>query len=185
MQKFVVGISAILCLHIGFTAYFSTPDTAESARLRESLLRPVFFPPTAGPVSDDDIIIARSVPAETPFIEPAIAVSTVSVRDRGARPLVAQGRKTIKTIDPQFVKTVIVIPQAVPVKFSTAYTAERTEFPNTKGFAATNAADGQTAIASAKGKKADRANKRSFFAKVGSIVKFPYDGLKAVASWLK
>ena len=185
MQKFVVGISAVLCLHIGFTAYFSTPDTAESARLREAMLRPVLVPAPGDPIRDDQIIIARATPAETPFVEPAIAVSTVSVSNRSSRPAIARDRKTIKTFDPQFVRTVITVPQAVPVKFSTAYTAERTEFPNTKGFAATNAADGQTAIASAKSRKADRANKRSFFAKVGSIVKMPYDGLKAVAAWLK
>lgn len=176
MQKLVVGIGVVLCLHIGFTAYVSTPDTAESARLRRSATDPVLVPPPGRPVADEDIIIARGADVETPVLVPAAADRTVT------RPAPVQRRSSDR--EPGIIKTAKPLPaRTVPVYQTARYIVERTEFPENLSFAA--AGDRKRADLSAETKTIGPKHKRSFLSKVGSIIKKPYDGLKAVASWLR
>jgi len=184
MQKFVVGIIAILCLHVGFVAYFSTPDTAESAKIRESQLRPVLIQPPLEPVRDDEIIISRNSPTTTVSDEPAATVTTAPAKNLPHQPALAVERKTRADLDPRPVKAVNITPaRTIPIVQTADYKVKKTEFPADLSFIA-QSADIDTGL-SAKTRSTTRTGKRSFLSKVGSIVKKPYDGLKAVASWLK
>ncbi|MBK6750543.1 MAG: hypothetical protein KA956_13310 [Pyrinomonadaceae bacterium] len=178
MRKFIFGMIAVLGVHIVFVAFFATLDTMESTRNDRSLAKPNALPAAGEPVLSNEIVVAGGTtpegPAETPAADrrtarrPA-AIAAVERRTPNAGPRAA---RTVKP-QPKFV---------APVYRSAAYTVERTEFPQTVTF---TAADDKRSEYAAKTEKAARPDKRSFLAKVGSIIKKPYDGLKAVASWLR
>lgn len=177
MRKLILGIVAILAVHIAFVAFFATLDTVETARNEGSLNRSIAAPATSPSVPVDDVVIARGTSTETPPETPATAtrqvfksktISAVERRTAAVRPPV------IKRYKPQPKRT-------VPVYQTAAHRVERTEFPPKMAVAA-NRAD--SSAYPAKTKRSARVENRSFFSKVGSIAKKPYDALKAVASWL-
>lgn len=175
MRKFIFGMIAVLGVHIVFVAFFATLDTVESTRNERSLARPTALPAAGEPVRGDEIVVDTTpdVPSETPAADkrrarrPA-AIAVVERRTPSAGPRAA------RTFKPQ--------PKVVAPDYQiAAYTVERTEFPQNMTFAT---ADEKRSGNAEKIEKAARPDKRSFLAKVGSIIKKPYDGLKAVASWL-
>lgn len=178
MRKFIFGMIAVLAVHIAFVAFFATLDTVESNRNAKSLATPTAIPAAAEPARSDEIVIARGITVESP--------TQTSVTDTRSDPKPAaipsvERRKANKT--PRPAKTVNAQPKGTVAVYQTAgWSVQRTQFPAVQTFAA---ADQDRNTFTAKTKKASRTGNRSFLAKVGSIIKKPYDGLKAVASWLR
>lgn len=177
MRKFIIGLIVILGLHIGFVAFFATLDTVESTRNNAPVNKPTAIPAANQSVRADEIVVARGNTLEDPADSPAVA------KRPAPRPAaIAPVERRTAAINPRIAKTVKPQPKSVvPVYQTAGYTVERTEFPQNMTFAA---GDDKGSAYTAKGKTIGRNGKRSFLAKVGSIIKKPYDGLKAVASWL-
>lgn len=198
MEKFVVGIFAILCLHIGFVLYVGDYGTGSSARLgaRNDVFdqTPLFNFPDRGIIrptqKEDTIMIARGGTEETVFGGNSPAESFDRWADLNYQPNV----RPVRLIEVVYRKrNVEAIPRPAravrgmnePVYQNASYIVTRSAVPPGKSLVAPPIFMEDKSGLMASSTKNKRGDKRSLLSKMSPIVKKPYDWLKAVGSWVR
>jgi|GEM_PF-5411543 len=199
MEKFVVGIIAVLCLHIGFVLYVGDDQSGNMARLgaRNDVFdeSPLFiYPPrtvSETSATQDTIMIARGGEpevefdgtVETPAVDrPADLVTDRISRDRRVevieRRSSAQGTKVVRAVRRTRNRN-------EPVYQNASYTVTRAKFrPGKTSVIPPVFVDDRSSLM-ARSKNNKRGDSRSLLSKMSPIVKKPYDWLKAVGSWIR
>lgn len=201
MEKFVVGIFAILCLHIGFVLYVGDYGTGSSARLgaRNDVFdqTPLFNFPNRGiskpTQKEDTIMIARGGTEETVFGGNSPAESfdrsaeltelTYQPNERPLRPIEVVYRKRNIDAIPRSARAIRGMNE--PVYQNASYIVTRSVVPPGKSLVAPPILMEDKSGLMASSKKNKRGDKRSLLSKMSPIVKKPYDWLKAVGSWVR
>lgn len=202
MEKFVVGIIAVLCLHIGFVLYVGDDQPGNTARLgaRNNVFdeSPLFiYPPrtvSKTKETQDTIMIARGGEPEMEFDgtaqTAAVDLPMDLVTERVPRERLvdakeprsfAQNTRTVRSVRKSRNSN-------EPVYQNASYTVTRAEFRPGKTLVAPAVSpvfvdDRSSLMASSKKNK--RGDRRSLLSKMSPIVKKPYDLLKAVGSWIR
>lgn len=204
MEKFVIGIVAILCVHIGFVLYVGLDETGNSARLgaRNEVFdqtRVFNFPNRliATPTQKEDaIMIARGGMMETEFAGSTPAENLDRSADPEFQPVdrpislsEVVERKINNDIAPRPLRTVKTSRSfratQETVYQNASYTVTRSSVAPGKSLVPPPTFSEDRSGLMARSKKGKRGDKGSLLSKMSPIVKKPYDWLKAVGSWVR
>ncbi len=173
MKKPIIGIIAVFLLQLGVIGYGSVeryfdadPDVAAIPTPNDAL-------PT---ITDVDLETAAPIEVNS-VAEPLVAQSL----SHGTRPRSSASRKSvIRTFETDFRPVTIKVPEPSPYTFAVLEPEpQRTEYPKAV------ASERSEILKPASARIAEKKRKRSFMAKTFSVIKKPYDWMKAVGSKLK
>ena len=173
MKRLVLGISIIFCLQLGFIAYTAIDNPIETLPVVNDDAHDSMSLTNAPAISDyDEFWKADENDPNRKEITLSKSLRRTSKRSSGT--IQASSKKFIRNpVSRQiiFEPVVIAIKKSPEIKF-------RTEYPHS----ASTAREFKNRISS---RSIPRAEKKSFFTKSVSVLKKPYDWLKAVASRIK